>query len=211
MKIVISGTVGVGKSTITKQLKEKLSEKNDNVFLYKELQETTNPLLVEYYRNRNEWAYITQIDFLLSRFKSAIEEEVNQAEDKKRIAIFDRHFLDDYIFANMPSAKEDMSAFQLNQYFVLNEHLTEKLAKKSRADVFVLLTADFETVIERVKKRGRDEEKEVDIAYWTQLYNIYYKDPKIQKYLKDNSKKFHVINTTDKKIEEIVKEIMELL
>jgi len=51
MKIVISGTVGVGKSTISNILKEHLDTKGKDVFLHDELS-GDNPYLDYYYANR---------------------------------------------------------------------------------------------------------------------------------------------------------------
>ena len=61
MKIVISGTVGVGKSTISKQLFDKLNKSNENVHLHYEIQ-NDNPYLSYYYENRPEWSFLIQMD-----------------------------------------------------------------------------------------------------------------------------------------------------
>jgi len=51
MNIVISGTVGIGKSTISKELTKHLKEQKKDVFLVEELQKE-DPFLDRYYENR---------------------------------------------------------------------------------------------------------------------------------------------------------------
>jgi len=41
-----------------------------------------------------------------------MEEEIEISKNPNRVSIFDRHFLDDFIFANVKSIKEDMSTIQ---------------------------------------------------------------------------------------------------
>ncbi|RKX66797.1 MAG: hypothetical protein DRP42_02410 [Tenericutes bacterium] len=54
MRIVVSGTVGIGKTTTAKILEERLSLTNDDVFLNNEIIEGENPYLDSYYENRPE-------------------------------------------------------------------------------------------------------------------------------------------------------------
>ncbi|NQX83431.1 MAG: deoxynucleoside kinase, partial [Mycoplasmataceae bacterium] len=70
MNIVISGTVGVGKSTISNKLKQYFQKNNENVFLVKELQ-NNDPFLDKYYENRPAWSFLIQINFVLDRFNKA--------------------------------------------------------------------------------------------------------------------------------------------
>ncbi len=201
MNIVISGTVGIGKSTISKKLNELLIKGGNDTFLMEEIQED-NPILDLYYKDREAWSFIIQLDFVLDRFKKAY---MNGGQ--RKFNIFDRHFLDDYVFASMPIIRDDIMDFNWKAYEALNINMTSLLKDKAKVDYFFLLKSDFNTIIDRVKKRGRDSEKNVDIEYWRSLYNQYYENDDIQKYLKKSVDNFIIIDATSNEVDKIVAEI----
>lgn len=209
MEIIISGTVGVGKSTVAKKVYELLKLKNEQkITICDELKEN-NPYLSYYYNNRPEWSFIIQVDFLMSRFKSITSNKIN-THSKKDIQIYDRHFLDDLIFANLKYVKEDMNSLQWNHYKNLNDHLTNEINKTSKPDFIFLLKAPFEDIRKRISKRNRNEEREVDIEYWKDLYYQYYENNKTFEYLKNNCKKMIILDA-NKPINEIANEIIEYI
>ncbi len=205
MNIVISGTVGVGKSTISIALKEYLQKENEDVFLMEEIMED-DPYLKRYYDNRPAWTYLIQINFVLGRFNKAYK--YSQVDG---IKIFDRHFLDDYIIASMPFIKDDMPMPLWNSYYYFNEGLNERLRESAKVDHFILLKASFENVLSRVEGRGRESEKSVDVSYWEDMYNQYYNNPEIQEYIKSSVENFVTIDTNDSSTEEIVEKIIEAI
>lgn len=205
MNIVISGTVGVGKSTISNKLTELLQSKGEEAYLLDELS-GDNPYLEKYYENRPAWSFLIQIDFVLGRFNNAIK-----SASKPGIKIFDRHFLDDYVIASMPFILDDMSAPRWNTYYNINKELNAVLKTTAIVDYFFLLKADFDEIIKRVEKRGRDVEKGVDIGYWKDMYNQYYVNEEIQKYFKDSVKNFIIIDANSNDVETIVNEIAKTI
>lgn len=205
LNIVISGTVGVGKSTISKELEKYLQSKNEDVFLMDEINED-DPYLDKYYENRPAWSYLIQINFVMGRFNDAYK--YSQREGFK---IFDRHFLDDYIIASMPFIKDDMLNPLWQSYNVLNHALNDRLKEVASVDYFFLLKADFETIISRVEGRGRESEKEVDVNYWRDMYDQYYNNEKIQNYIKSSVKNLVIIDANPKEPDDILKQIIEYI
>ncbi len=203
MNIVISGTVGVGKSTISKELEKHLQLKSEDVFFMDEINED-DPYLDNYYENRPAWSFLIQINFVLGRFNNAY-----RFSQREGINIFDRHFLDDYIIASMPFVKNDMPFPLWQTYNVINKQLNERLKESAKVDIFFLLKADFEEVIRRVENRGRESEKEVDVEYWRDMYNQYYNNPEIQEYIKGSVSKMIIIDANSSNPEEIVKEMIK--
>ena len=182
MRIVISGTVGVGKSTISKKLQKALKERNIDAVLYSELVKEDNPYLDAYYKDPNSWSFFIQMDFLFKRFKNLLK--ANQDYYNNKVFIFDRHFLDDYVFTNHPQIISSMTKENFEIYQKVNAQMMNKMHEQTFPDLFILLKADFNEILKRVSKRGREEEKIVDEKYWLDLYNIYYENEKIFEYLK---------------------------
>ncbi|AHK22565.1 Deoxyguanosine kinase [Candidatus Hepatoplasma crinochetorum Av] len=195
MDIIISGTVGVGKSTISKMLYLKFKKDlNLKVNLIKEIADE-NPYLDFYYKNKEEWSFLTQIDFLRMRFKSVF---INNNDDY--INIYDRHFLDDYVFSSLSLIKESMSSFNFNIYKRINQELLERINYRKQKIYFFLLISDFETTLLRIKKRGRESEQDLKLnLYWRSLYQKYYQDSEIKNYFKKNSDYFFLINADQAK------------
>ncbi len=151
MRIVISGTVGVGKSTITNKLSKKLKSKNKDVLLFEEIQ-NSNPFLEFYYKDMYEWSFLIQLDFLFERFK-VFYSDINDSSN--HISIYDRHFLDDYIFASLKSIKENITSFQYNIYERLNNEMSKKIPGNKKIDYFFLLETDLEEIKKKEKRETR--------------------------------------------------------
>lgn len=213
MRIVISGTVGIGKSITSNLVVEKLIAKGYDVNFLNE--ETVDSIYLDYYyKEPANWAFISQVDFLLGRFKQWLTDE-KQREDNssdKRITLYDRHFLDDYVFAELHTIKENISMFNSLTYQAIYKELTEKMSKlDARPDYFILLEAPFETVMERLHGRGRDEEKKVDVEYWKDLYHNYYVRPMFKNHFQNNVKNFVKLDTVNKEPDQIADEILNII
>ncbi len=216
MRIVISGTVGIGKSTTSKLLKKELENKGFNVSFLNE--ETVNSIYLDYYyKSPQDWAFVAQLDFLLGRFKQWLVDEKRQSkltpkEKENDITVYDRHFLDDYVFAELHTIKENISMFNSITYQAIYKELTDKMTKlDARPDYFFLLKASLPTVMERLQGRGREVETETPEEYWRDLYHNYYDRPMFKNHFQQNVNNFVEINTENKKPKEIVKEIIAII
>ncbi len=79
--ITVAGTVGVGKSTLTKALAKRLGFKTS-------LEEVDhNPYLEKFYHDFERWSFHLQIYFLAERFKEQ-KTILKPAEDLYRIVLF---------------------------------------------------------------------------------------------------------------------------
>ncbi len=207
MNIVISGTVGVGKTTVVEMIKEEAEkEQNHKIKIFYESVGIDNPFLELYYQDKPEWSFLTQINFLIDRFKNAFQEE-----KEEELKIFDRHFLDDYIWMQLNPVRDNMFNLQVNLYNQVNRVFVEKLKERNHVEYFFLLKASFENVIKRIKKRNRLEEKIIDETYWKQLYHVYYNDKKVQEYLVAHTENLIIIETDNKSPEEVKNEIMSII
>ncbi len=211
MRIVISGTVGVGKSTTTLELVKQLRAKGWTV---NHLNEETadSPYLSHYYDEPQKWAFLAQIDFLMERFKQWLVDEKKRStqEGEKVITIYDRHIIDDYIFAELHSIKESISNFNSLAYQVIYKEVLEKLLdSNTQPDFFFLLEADLSTIVKRLHSRGRAEEMETTEDYWRDLYESYYIKPKFKYHFEKNVKKMVNVDTENLTTDQIVKNILK--
>lgn len=160
--ITIAGTVGVGKSTMTKTLAEALDFKTS----FENVEE--NPYLEKFYEDFKKWSFHLQIYFLAERFK-----------EQKRIFengggfIQDRSIYEDTgIFARMHMEEGTMDLVDYNTYIHLFEAmvLTPYFPSPS---ILIYLDGPLDGIVSRIHGRGRSMEQQTPIAYWEEVYSRY--------------------------------------
>tara|TARA_B100000676_G_C17754697_1_gene668453 strand:- start:63 stop:695 length:633 start_codon:yes stop_codon:yes gene_type:complete len=162
--IAIAGNIGVGKTTFTKLVAKKM----DLIPYYESVDD--NPYLSDFYNKMDRWSFNLQIYFLQHRFKHHIE--INNLD---KGVIQDRTIYEDAsIFAYNLYKMKIMSERDWNTYISLFDNMTQFLKKP---DLIIYLKASTDTLINRIKNRNRDYEKDIDEAYLHTL-NIYYKNYK---------------------------------
>ncbi|OEK87003.1 deoxynucleoside kinase [Staphylococcus xylosus] len=160
--ITIAGTVGVGKSTLTKALAESFNFKTsfENV--------DNNPYLDKFYNDFERWSFHLQIYFLAERFK-----EQKRMFEYGGGFIQDRSIYEDVdIFAKMHEEQGTMSPEDFQTYSELFNAMV-MTPYFPKPDVLIYLECDYEDVIQRIKQRGRQMEIETDVAYWQKLFQRY--------------------------------------
>jgi deoxyadenosine/deoxycytidine kinase len=160
--ITIAGTVGVGKSTMTKMLAHALDfrtsfEKVDS-----------NPYLNNFYNDFKRWSFHLQIYFLAERFK-----------EQKRIFEYGGGFIQDRsiyedtgIFAKMHYEKGNMSEVDYETYKNLFDAMV-MTPYFPHPDLLIYLDGSIEDVLERIQKRGRPMEQKTPIDYWVEMHKRY--------------------------------------
>lgn len=160
--ITIAGTVGVGKSTLTKALAQRLNFKTsfENV--------DHNPYLDKFYSDFERWSFHLQIYFLAERFK-----EQKRMFEYGGGFIQDRSIYEDVdIFAKMHEEQDTMSPEDFNTYSELFNAMV-MTPYFPKPDVLIYLECDYDEVIDRIKQRGRQMEIETDPEYWQKLFKRY--------------------------------------
>lgn len=159
--IVTEGPIGVGKTSLTSLLAEKLGAQ-----LILERAED-NPFLADFYNNPERYRFQTQMFFLLSRFIQ--QREMAQPDLFTRITISDYLFDKDRIFAYLNLDENELALYE--QFYKIIE------PKIVRPDLVIFLQADTETLLRRIKLRARPFEKEVShdyIATVNEAYNHFF-------------------------------------
>ncbi|AMX00647.1 deoxynucleoside kinase [Rummeliibacillus stabekisii] len=160
--ITIAGTVGVGKSTMTKALANALNfrtsfEKVD-----------TNPYLDKFYDDFNKWSFHLQIYFLAERFK-----------EQKRIFEYGGGFIQDRsiyedtgIFAKMHYDQGTMDPVDFETYTNLFDAMV-MTPYFPHPDLLIYLEGPIDDIIERIESRGRPMEQQTDKEYWYEMHRRY--------------------------------------
>jgi len=156
----IAGNIAVGKTTLTKIIAERLEWRS----FFESVDD--NPYLNDFYSDMKRWSFHLQIYFLSRRFQ--IHREMVEGD---RPAIQDRTIYEDVeVFARSLFELGHMTKRDWDNYQMLFKEMTSYLKKPS---LIVYLRASTDTLITRLKKRGRGFEKRVSSEYLHQL-NIAY-------------------------------------
>src|SRR5262247_943666 len=151
--IVVEGVIGVGKTSLARLL----AERSQARLVLEEVEE--NPFLKDFYRDRERYAFQTQMHFLFSRFQQ--QRNLRQMELFSERMVADYLFQKDRIFASLTLSERELALYERLVGWLELEVLTP--------DVVVYLQANPDTLLRRIQKRGRPFEKDMDPGYIRQL------------------------------------------
>ncbi|MCI1890741.1 MAG: deoxynucleoside kinase [Schleiferilactobacillus harbinensis] len=194
--LVMAGVIGSGKSSLTQIVADRLGtqpfyESVDN-----------NPVLPLFYKGnkiaeekraagekdaRNPYAFLLQIYFLNTRFhsiKAALTDDNN---------VLDRSIYEDAIFMKMNTDNGNATEEEYLIYKDLLNNMMEELKglPKKAPDLLIDIHVDYQTMVNRITKRGRPYEQlstdpslteyyKTLIDYYDTWYSHYNKSPKMQ-------------------------------
>ena len=170
MLIVVGGMIGLGKSSVAEVLGEALGS---NVF-YESVDD--NPILPLFYTASPEeiqakrYPFLLQLYFLDTRFK-AIKQAL--VEDNN---VLDRSIYEDWYFAKKNMELGRINELEMQVYESLLDNMMEELDElpKKAPDLMVYLKGSFETVLDRIMKRGRSFELDTELVdYYRFLWEGY--------------------------------------
>ena len=155
--IVVEGPIGVGKTSLAR----KLAQRMDAEIVLERPEE--NPFLPRFYEDRKRYALPVQLFFLVSRAEQARRLSQGELFTPARVADF---MLDkDLLFARLTLDEAE---------FRLYRQLYDGLKPQTTApDLVVYLQARPSALMERVKKRGRPYERQMNESYLGELSKAY--------------------------------------
>lgn len=162
--ISIDGNVGSGKSTLISILKKRYKKiyfAKEPVDIWKNLKDKEGKdILTYFYTDKKRWGYTFQNLAFITR-KLELEKALNSNYD---LIITERSTLTDCkIFAKMLYESDCLNDIEMNIYkFWLNN-------SNFKVDKQIYLRTDIEKCLERIKKRNRVGEEEIDLKYLRQL------------------------------------------
>ncbi len=154
--IAIEGAIGVGKTTLAKKISDTVKCKT----LFEDY--VTNPFLKDFYDHNQLNSFSTQIYFLLKRIEQSIE-----VKGTDNLLISDFYFGKDELFARLNLTQVEYAMYQ---------ELRKKLNfNPPIPDLIIYLQASSEILLERIKKRGLDIERNIKKKYIDSVNEIYMK------------------------------------
>jgi deoxyadenosine/deoxycytidine kinase len=158
--VAVAGNIGVGKSTLVELLAERLEWEP----FYEPVDE--NPYLADFYQDMRSWAFPSQIFFLTRRLRAH-----RQLLDHPTSAIQDRSVYEDAeIFAQNLYLQNHMNERDFQTYRDLYQILTGFLPPP---DLVIYLRASVPSLQDRIAKRGRDYEQQIESEYLLRLNALY--------------------------------------
>ena len=221
MLITIGAMIGAGKTSLAELVANHF---NSEVF-YESVDD--NPILPVFYTASEEeiqtkrYPFLLQLWFLNTRFKSIKEALIKDNN------VLDRSIYEDWYFAKVNKDLGRISDLEFSLYEDLLNNMLEELEElpKKSPDLMIYLSGSFETILERIKKRGREYElDEALVSYYYTLWEGYdnwikqhYKASEVLiinideiDYVNNEEHKQKVLSMVEQKLEEIRKEKVSL-
>src|SRR5687767_1854917 len=158
--VAIAGNIGVGKSSLTSLLAERLGWEP----FFEPVEE--NPYLVDFYQEMHKWSFHSQMFFLSSRLRHH-----KAALERTGSSILDRSIYEDAaVFAKTLYQQEFLTERDWRLY---NEVYGVLAALLPPPNLVIYLQASVPTLVRRIAQRGRDFEREISSDYLSQLNERY--------------------------------------
>ena len=154
--IALEGPIGVGKTSLADALARRLEAELV-------LEDTQNPFLGEFYKDRPGAAFQAQLFFLLTRHGQQIA--LRQRSLFRPLAVADYIFTKDKIFAHLNLTDDEL---------LIYERIYEILDKEvPKPDLVIYLQASTDVLLRRIRLRRREFEAEISPAYVNQVNEAY--------------------------------------
>lgn len=168
--IIVTGLIGSGKSSLSRELALAL----EGMFFSEpdELDQTTgtNPYLADFYADPPRWAFVMQVHVLNLRYRMHLLAQ-HYAMTARKHAIMDASYWQDTCYARLQKRNGTMSIREFETYSSIYQVMTASVLLPS---VCVRLHVAPETAQERVRHRmetrtGRKCENAIDLDYLVKL------------------------------------------
>jgi len=155
--IAIEGVIGAGKTSIASLLSERLKSR----LILENFED--NPYLEKFYEKPSEYAFRTQIFFLIERYT-----QLQQLHQKE---LFDSYIISDYIFEkDKIFAYMNLNDDELKLYEQIVQTLDRNIVPP---DLVIYLQSSVPRLMKNIKLRSREIEKNMSELYIENLNDAY--------------------------------------
>ena len=158
LRIGIVGVMGSGKSEIANLLAERWP---DTIVIREQFEK--NPFLEDFYKNPCKFSFKSQAWFLSMKAEQLSKKKLGISE-ALYTTIRDPDIVSDYLFAKTQHDLNQMTDYDWELYKTLYVSLREARGV-AESDLTIVPWSPLEVVVERIAKRGRSFEDEVDVNY----------------------------------------------
>ncbi|TVR42879.1 MAG: deoxynucleoside kinase [Planctomycetota bacterium] len=154
--IAVEGVIGVGKTSLARAIAQQLGAHG-----YWE-DDLPNPFLERFYAQRQRWGLACQLRFLVERLR-----QFRQSPPDHLPVVADHTIDKELLFAQVNCEPDE--------YDLYRDIFTQLAVQCAfQPQVVIYLSADAQTLISRIRERGRDMEGAIDLSYLQALHHHYH-------------------------------------
>lgn len=157
--LVIEGNIGAGKTTLATRLSEDLNSK----LILEGFSD--NPFLPKFYTDPAKYSFPLELSFLAERY-SQLKTNLANRDLFHKLTITDYYFMKSLIFAQNTLATDEYNLYR--KFFDI---IYERLPKP---DLYVYLHLPENSLIQNIRKRGREYEQSIEITYLKTIREGYF-------------------------------------
>lgn len=156
--IAIEGNIGAGKTSLAKMMSDDFNAK---IVLERF---ADNPFLPKFYEDKERFAFPLEMSFLADRYQQLMD-------DLAQFDLFKNFIISDYyIFKSLIFAQVTLTQDEYNLYRRMFDLIYKEISKP---DLYVYLYQNTERLLENIKMRGRDYERNITSDYLEKIHQGY--------------------------------------
>ena len=157
--IAIEGNIGAGKTTLANMIGD---EFNARLVLERF---ADNPFLPKFYKDKDRFAFPLEMSFLADRYQQ-LSDDIAQFNLFKNLIVSDYYIFKSLIFSQITLQKDEYNLYR-RMFDVMYKEIT-------KPDLYIYLYQNTGRLLENIKKRGRDYEKDIQPGYLDKIHKGYF-------------------------------------
>ncbi|MCF6350138.1 MAG: 2-amino-4-hydroxy-6-hydroxymethyldihydropteridine diphosphokinase [Flavobacteriaceae bacterium] len=157
--IAIEGNIGAGKTTLANMIG---ADFNAKLVLERF---ADNPFLPKFYKDKERFAFPLEMSFLADRYQQ-LSDDLAQFDLFKNLIVSDYYIFKSLIFSQITLQKEEYHLYR-RMFDVMYKKIT-------KPDLYIYLYQNTKRLLDNIKNRGRDYEKDIKSEYLDKIHKGYF-------------------------------------